>query len=74
MKGTVKWFNEAKGFGFILGEDKKDYFVHFREINMPGHKFLSDDQYVEFQPIDSIKGKSASKVTIIEPDGNILVT
>lgn len=52
MKGTVKWFNEEKGFGFITGEDGKDVFVHFSQINKNGFKTLKEkalsQQMVDF--------------------------
>ena len=48
MKGTVKWFNEEKGFGFITGEDGKDVFVHFSQINKNGFKTLKENEEVEY--------------------------
>mgnify|MGYP000573983817 CR=1 FL=1 len=48
MKGTVKWFNEEKGFGFITGEDGKDVFVHFSAIVSDGFKTLEEGQPVTF--------------------------
>lgn len=50
MKGKVKWFDEQKGFGFIISdEDQKEYFFHFTEIQKPGFKIISDGQAVEFE-------------------------
>lgn len=48
LSGTVKWFNAVRGFGFITGDDGKDYFVHFSQIQMEGFKKLHADQKVEF--------------------------
>lgn len=48
MKGTVKWFNKEKGFGFITGEDGKDVFAHFSQIQKEGFKELFEGQEVEF--------------------------
>ncbi|MGL4934687.1 MAG: cold shock domain-containing protein, partial [Cetobacterium sp.] len=53
MKGTVKWFNEEKGFGFITGEDGKDVFAHFSQIKKDGFKSLKENEEVEF---DVVKG------------------
>ncbi|MCF8721800.1 cold-shock protein [Nitrospina gracilis] len=61
-KGTVKWFNESKGYGFIESEDGKDYFVHFSEIQGDGFKTLTDGQTVEFEAGQSPKGPQATKV------------
>ena len=63
MNGTVKWFNEGKGFGFIT-DGKKDYFVHFREIQNPGFKTLKDGQSVTFVSLNTPKGLAATKVTV----------
>lgn len=49
MKGTVKWFNKEKGFGFITGEDGKDVFAHFSQIQKEGFKELFEGQEVEFE-------------------------
>lgn len=49
MKGTVAWFSEAKGYGFIIGDDTKEYFCHFSAIQMEGFKFLTEGQKVEFE-------------------------
>jgi CspA family cold shock protein len=48
--GTVKWFNDEKGFGFIAREGERDVFVHFRAIAMEGRKSLNEGQQVEFTP------------------------
>lgn len=62
IQGVVKWFNEAKGFGFIEFEGK-DYFVHFSEIQMKGFKSLLDGDKVLFEPGQGPKGIIATKVT-----------
>ncbi len=49
MKGTVKWFNNKKGYGFITGEDGKDYFFHYSQIQMQGRKALFDGDIVYFE-------------------------
>ncbi len=64
-KGTVKWFNEEKGFGFISVEDGDDIFVHFSAINSDGYKTLKEGQAVEFEVVQGEKGVQASNVTII---------
>lgn len=63
MKGTVKWFNAKKGFGFISDEEGKDVFVHFSALNMDGFKVLEDGEEVEFDVIDGEKGPQATNVT-----------
>ncbi len=63
MKGTVKWFNAKKGFGFISNADGKDVFVHFSALNMEGFKVLEDGDSVEFDVIDGEKGPQATNVT-----------
>ena len=60
--GTVKWFNESKGFGFIESEDGEDCFVHFSEIQGEGFKTLNEGQNVEFEKSMGQKGAQASKV------------
>ncbi len=63
MNGTVKWFNAEKGFGFITGEDGKDVFVHFSNINKGGYKSLEEGEEVTFEITEGAKGPQASNVT-----------
>ncbi len=64
--GTVKWFNDKKGFGFISREGGEDLFVHFNEIQSEGgFKTLKENAKVEFEVIKTEKGEAASKVTTI---------
>ena len=62
MKGTVKWFNAAKGYGFITPESGEDVFVHFSAIQMDGYKSLTEGQAVEFEVTKGPKGLQASAV------------
>lgn len=64
VTGTVKWFNESKGFGFIEQQSGPDVFVHFSAIKMDGFKALKDGQQVEFNVVDGQKGPQAENVTI----------
>lgn len=64
-KGTVKWFNNQKGFGFITDENGKDVFVHYSGLNMEGFKSLEENQAVEFDVVDGEKGPQATNVTIL---------
>ena len=64
-KGTVKWFNESKGFGFIEQENGPDVFVHFSAIQSEGFKTLAEGQAVEFNVTDSQKGPQAENVVPI---------
>lgn len=61
-KGTVKWFNNQKGYGFITTEDGKDVFVHHSSIQGEGYKSLNEGQAVEFQVEQGPKGDQATKV------------
>lgn len=63
QKGTVKWFNEAKGYGFITSEDGGDVFVHYSEIQANGFKTLAEGQAVSFEVADGPKGPKAVNVT-----------
>ena len=62
VSGTVKWFNESKGFGFIEQESGPDVFVHFSAIQAEGFKSLADGQKVEFTITDGQKGPQAENV------------
>ena len=63
MKGTVKWFNAKKGYGFISDEQGNDVFVHFSALQMDGFKVLDEGDEVEFEVIDGEKGPQAANVT-----------
>ena len=62
MNGTVKWFNEEKGFGFITAEDGKEVFAHFSEIQKDGFKKLSEGEEVTFEVTKGEKGPQASNI------------
>ena len=62
MQGKVKWFNQEKGFGFIVGDDNKEYFVHYTQIQIAGFKTLEEGALVEFDPIEIEKGLQAKNV------------
>ncbi|MDR6992593.1 cold-shock protein [Luteimonas sp. 3794] len=62
-EGTVKWFNDAKGFGFISRESGEDVFVHFRAIQGTGFKSLQEGQKVSFEVVQGQKGLQADAVT-----------
>jgi cold shock protein len=61
-QGTVKWFSNEKGFGFISREGQDDVFVHFSAIEGEGYKSLTEGQTVEFDVVDGTKGKQAANV------------
>jgi len=63
--GTVKWFNETKGFGFIQTDEGKDVFAHFSEIQTQGFKVLLEGQRVQFTVTQGKKGPQASNITIV---------
>ncbi|MBN1219350.1 MAG: cold shock domain-containing protein [Anaerolineae bacterium] len=66
--GTVKWFNKAKGYGFITHENNSnDIFVHFSAIQMEGYRYLEEGDRVEFALEETAKGLQASKVTRLNP-------
>jgi CspA family cold shock protein len=60
MEGTVKWFNDSKGFGFIKGEDGKEYFVHKNAL--PPGTFLKENDAVSFEPTETDRGVQAKDV------------
>ena len=62
MTGKVKWFNAAKGYGFITGDDGKEVFVHFSAIQIDGYKTLDEGQAVEYEVNDGDKGPQAYDV------------
>lgn len=66
MVKKVKWFNDAKGYGFIENDQKEDIFVHYSAINRNGYKTLAQDQLVEFELVETDKGLQAKNVAIKE--------
>ena len=65
MTGKVKWFNPAKGYGFITGDDGNEVFVHFSAINVEGYKTLDNGQAVSYEVVEGDKGPQAANVTAI---------
>ncbi len=65
MRGIVKWFNNEKGYGFIIYSDIEDIFVHYSAINQKGYKSLIEGQSVEFTLLETDKGYQAKNVTVI---------
>lgn len=65
MQGTVKWFNDSKGYGFIEGENGTDVFVHYSAIQSNGFKSLSEGQRVEFEVTDGPRGQQAANVEVL---------
>ena len=65
VRGTVKWFNGDKGYGFIAQEDGPDVFVHYSEINASGYRTLNEGDRVEFTLTEGKKGPQASSVTVV---------
>lgn len=65
-KGTVKWFNNQKGYGFISDSEGNDVFVHYSGLNMDGFKSLDEGQNVEYDVIQGAKGPQAVNVTKVD--------
>ena len=65
-KGTVKWVNNQKGYGFISDEKGNDVFVHYTGLNMEGFKTLEEGAQVEYEIVDGAKGPQATNVTVIK--------
>jgi len=65
-KGTVKWFNRAKGYGFISRQAGEDVFVHYKSIIGSGYKLLNEGDKVEFEVHQGPKGLQAAKVTVLQ--------
>ncbi|ADJ27474.1 cold-shock protein [Nitrosococcus watsonii] len=63
--GTVKWFNDSKGYGFIQREGGSDLFVHYRSITGSGHRTLKEGQQVSFIEVQGQKGPQADNVTVL---------
>ncbi len=64
-KGTVKWFNNQKGYGFINDEEGNDVFVHYTGLTMEGFKSLDEGAKVEFDVVNGAKGPQATNVTVM---------
>ncbi len=64
--GTVKWFNNQKGYGFITDAEGKDVFVHYSGLNMEGYKTLEEGQAVEFDVTEGDKGPQATNVSVVK--------
>ncbi len=62
LMGKVKWFSDAKGYGFIEVEGRKDVFVHYSAIENEGYKTLAEGQEVSFEIVDGVKGPQAAQV------------
>ena len=65
LQGKVKWFSDAKGYGFIEVSGRKDIFVHYSAIQKEGYKTLSEGQVVEFEVEEGLKGPQAAQVTVL---------
>lgn len=68
-KGTVKWFNNAKGYGFIGPDDgSKDLFVHYSAVQLQGYKSLHEGQKVEYEVVQGEKGPQAANVKLLDTE------
>ena len=63
ITGTVKWFNDSKGYGFIVADDGKDVFVHHSVIAMEGYRSLKEGQEVLYEAYETDRGRQATRVT-----------
>ena len=66
MQGRVKWFDNRRGFGFIVSDSGEDVFIHYTSIDKQGYKTLNEGQYVEFEVIDIDRGLQAKHVKPID--------
>jgi len=69
MVGTVKWFSDRKGYGFITGDDGTDVFIHYSAIDGNGYRSLAEGQRVEYDVVDSVKGPQAENVRKVKAQG-----
>ena len=67
-RGKVKWFNDAKGYGFIEQESGSDIFVHYTAISMEGFKTLAENQTVEYEVVEGSRGPQAANVSVVQSD------
>jgi CspA family cold shock protein len=65
-KGTIKWFNNAKGYGFVGREDEPDLFVHYSSIQQDGYKSLREGDQIEFDVVQGTKGPQADQVVVLK--------
>ena len=65
MNGTVKWFNDTKGFGFLQADSGEEVFVHYSSIKSDGFRSLKDGQKVTFDVVDDKRGKKAYNVVVV---------
>ena len=72
MKSRVKWFNDAKGYGFIENNKLDDIFVHYSQVKKDGYKTLSSGDIVQFELITTDKGDQAKNVSLVVDGANII--
>ncbi len=68
QKGKLKWFNDRKGFGFLINDNGEDVFVHYSQIKKDGFKTLKEDDIIEYDEIVTDKGLQAQNVTILNQE------
>ena len=68
QKGKLKWFNDRKGFGFLINNNGEDVFVHYSQIKKDGFKTLKEDDIIEYDEIVTEKGLQAQNVTILNQE------